>query len=425
MIKIVKIESGSKAASVGIRTGDMLLSINKFDVRDLLDYHFYQAGEVISLDYLRDGVKSTVKIRKDYDEDLGIVLASMRPKACSNDCIFCFIKQNPPGMRKTVYFCDEDYRYSFLHGNYITLTNLSDVELGRIVELRLSPLYISVHATDSAVRQQIFRFKKDDYLLEKLAFLSRNRIELHAQVVLIPGYNDGSSLSHTIGDLYQFKNVKTLAIVPVGLTKHRTELTPLQPVTAEQAKNLIHQLKSWNRRYRNSDGDPFVCLADEFFLLANKPLPPTKQYGMYYQLENGVGLTRQFLDNFKRQIPYLPKAINESRRILLITGELAAPILERHLLPVLNSIDNLTVEIRPIINNFYGDTVTVAGLLTAGDIIEQVPKSKYYDQVWLPPRCVNDDGILLDNLTPDDIQHAIDRAVVVGSDDFIEIVKND
>jgi len=146
---------------------------------------------------------------------------------------------------------------------------------------------------------------------------------------------------------------------------------------------------------------------------------------MYYQLENGVGLTRQFLDNFKRQIPYLPKAINESRRILLITGELAAPILERHLLPVLNSIDNLTVEIRPIINNFYGDTVTVAGLLTAGDIIEQVPKSKYYDQVWLPPRCVNDDGILLDNLTPDDIQHAIDRAVVVGSDDFIEIVKND
>jgi putative radical SAM enzyme (TIGR03279 family) len=424
MIKIVNTEPGSKAASVGIRAGDMLLSINKSDVRDLLDYRFYQAGELISLDYLRDGVKSTVKIQKDYDENLGIELAHMRPKACSNDCIFCFIKQNPPGMRKTIYFCDEDYRYSFLHGNYITLTDLSDVELKRIVKLRLSPLYISVHATDSAVRQQIFRFKKDDHLLEKLSFLSQNRIELHTQVVLIPGYNDGSVLSQTVDDLYQFKNVKTLAIVPVGLTNYRTGLTQLQPVTAEQANNLIRQLKSWNRHYRNSDGDPFVYLADEFFLLANEPLPPAKQYGMYYQLENGVGLTRQFLDNFKKQVPFLPKAVNESRKILLITGELAAPILERHLLPVLNSIDNLTVEICPIINNFYGDTVSVAGLLTGGDIIEQFPKSKHYDQVLLPPRCVNEDGILLDDLTPDDIQNALLRTVSVGNDNFVEILKN-
>jgi len=424
MVKIVNIEPGSKAANVGIRTGDMLLAINRAEIQDILDYHFYQAGEVISLDYLRDGVKSTVKIQKDYDEDLGIELAPMRPKSCSNNCIFCFIKQNPPGMRKTIYFCDEDYRYSFLYGNYITLTNLSYAELKRIVKLRLSPLYISVHATDSAVRQQIFRFKKDDHLPEKLAFLSRNRIELHTQVVLIPGYNDGPILSQTIDDLYRFKNVKTLAIVPVGLTKHRARLTQLQLVTAGQAKNLIHQLKSWNRRYRNSDGDPFIYLADEFFLLANKPLPPAKQYGMYYQLENGVGLIRQFLDNFKKQVPFLPRSVNEFRRILLITGELAAPILERHLLPVLNSIDNLTVEVFPIINSFYGDTVTVAGLLTGGDIIKQFPRSKHYDQVLLPPRCVNEDGILLDDLTPDDIQNAIDRAVAVGSDDFIEMVNN-
>jgi putative radical SAM enzyme (TIGR03279 family) len=424
MIKIINIEPGSIAASVGIRTGDTLLSINKSEIRDLLDYHFHQAGEIISLVYLREGIESAVKIRKEYDEDLGIGVAPIKPKACSNDCIFCFIKQNPPGMRKTIYFCDEDYRYSFLHGNYITLTDLSDAELKRIVNLRLSPLYISVHATDSSVRRQIFRFKKDDRLFDKLSFLNRNRIELHTQVVLVPGYNDGSILSQTIDDLYRFKNIKSLAVVPVGLTKHRIGLPPIKPVTAGQARDLICRLKAWNKYYRNSDAEPFVYLADEFFLLADKPLPSAKHYGMYHQIENGVGLIRQFLDNFKKQVQLLPKAVDKSRRILLLTGELAAPILERHLLPVLNSIDNLTVEIYPVINNFYGNTVTVAGLLTGGDIIEQFPKARHYDQVLLPPRCLNDDGILLDDLTPDDIQNAIDRAVAVGSDDFVEMVNN-
>ncbi len=423
MIKIISVQNGSKADVAGIRANDYLISLNGHEINDLLDYHFCQAEENLTITFSRNKSQQQVLIQKAFDEDLGIEVADLRVRACSNNCIFCFIKQNPPGMRRAIYFCDEDYRYSFLYGNYITLTDLNDKELSRIVEQRLSPLYISVHATDPEVRKSIFRFQSDDCLMEKIDYLYRNRIELHTQIVLVPGINDGEILEKTITDLYQFRDsVKTLALVPVGLTRHRKKLPHLNPVTKELASSLVHRSEYWNRRYRNNEGDPFVYLSDEIYLLANQPFPITGHYGPYYQVENGVGLCRQLIDSVEQQRQDFPKTLSKPKRIGFITSKLAEPVLRDYLLPYLNMIANLTVEVLAVTNHFFGETVTVSGLLTGQDIIEQFPKSLKYDLIFLPPRCINEDGLLLDDMTPADIGKAVGSPVLVGNDDIVEMV---
>jgi putative radical SAM enzyme (TIGR03279 family) len=423
MIKIISIAKGSKADVGGIRENDYLISINDHEINDLLDYHFYQSEEELVVKYSSESVEKSLTIEKSYDEDLGLEIETLQIKACSNNCVFCFIKQNPRGMRQSIYFCDEDYRYSFLYGNYITLTNLEEKELNRIVQLRLSPLYISVHATDPEVRKSIFRYRREDRLIEKLEFLNRHRIELHTQVVLVPGFNDGEVLENTVNDLFQFrKSLKTLAIVPVGLTKHRKRLPQLKTVSLDQAVYLVQRAEEWNSQYRNNEGDPFVYLSDEFYLLAKKPFPVAGHYGPFYQIENGVGLSRRFIDDFQNQIPSLPGKLPQKFRVLIITGKLAEPLLRENILPVLNDIDNLEVDVCAVTNQFFGEMVTVSGLLTGQDIIDQFPKSGGYDRVYLPPRAINENGLLLDDLTPQDIESAIKTKVSIGNDDLKEMI---
>ncbi|MBC8491147.1 MAG: DUF512 domain-containing protein [Candidatus Marinimicrobia bacterium] len=423
MIKIISVKNGSRADVAGICANDYLISLNGHEINDLLDYHFCQAEENLTITFSRNKSQQQVLIQKAFDEDLGIEVDGLRVRACSNNCIFCFIKQNPPGMRQAIYFCDEDYRYSFLYGSYITLTDLNDKELYRIVEQRLSPLYISVHATEPDVRKSIFRFRFDDRLMEKIDYLHRNRIELHTQIVLMPGMNDGEILEKTITDLYRFRDsIKTLALVPVGLTRHRKKLPHLNPVTKELASELVYRSEYWNRRYRNNEGDPFVYLSDEFYLLANQPFPITGHYGPYYQVENGVGLCQQLIDSVEQQRQDFPKTLSKPKRIGFITSKLAEPVLCDYLLPYLNMIANLTVETLTVTNHFFGETVTVSGLLTGQDIVEQFPKSLKYDLIFLPPRCINEDGLLLDDMTPEDIGKAVGSPVLVGSDDIVEMV---
>ncbi|MFH2050474.1 MAG: DUF512 domain-containing protein, partial [bacterium] len=348
MIKTVNIGKDSLADKSGIRINDHLVSLNGHAVNDLLDYYFFQSEEVLDVVYKRDGKLTQVQIEKSYEEDLGLELEDFKLKSCSNNCVFCFIKQNPPKMRKQIYFCDEDYRYSFLYGNYITLTDMGDTELKRIVEQRLSPLYISVHATDPDIRKSIFRFKSDDRLMEKIQYLVKNRIELHTQVVLVPGMNDGDVLKQTISDLYKYKKmIKSLAVVPVGLTRHRKHLPAIMPVSPDLATDLVRQSEDWDRVYQNNEGDPFIYLSDEFYLLAEKPFPGNEHYGPYYQLENGVGLCRQLIESVAGRSKI---SLTSPLNIGLITGKLAEPLIRDYVLPYLNRITNLNAEIVSIEN---------------------------------------------------------------------------
>lgn len=425
MVKIIAIEPESQAERAGCRVGDDLVSINGTPVMDFLDYYYLQAEEELDLALKRGHEQFNLHLSKTYDEDLGLELQPPRMRACGNNCIFCFIKQNPPGMRAAIYFPDEDYRYSFLHGTYITLTNLREVDLERIAQLRLAPLYISVHATDDSVRNRIFQLKKPDHFFAKLSFLHEHRIDLHVQIVLLPGINDGAILEQTLRDLYQFREViLSVAIVPVGLTRHRAQLPEIKPVTKPEAVATLQALKQWKGLYRNRDGEPWVFLSDEFYLLAGERLPGQKFYGSYYQIENGVGLTRHFLASFKRQVRRLPKSIACKKRLLFITGTLAAPILESQVLPVLRQIANFQVDILPVINNFFGQSVTVAGLLVGRDIIEQAKQRSGYDQIILPPRCINHAGLLLDDLTPQAIAQQLYTPVAVFNGDFLQLFRN-
>ncbi|MFA4838334.1 MAG: DUF512 domain-containing protein [Candidatus Neomarinimicrobiota bacterium] len=425
MVKINSVEIDSLAERANIQSGDILVAMNGHPVHDFLDYRFFQSDEKLRIDLSRDGKSLSMKIAKSYDEDLGLDIESPAIRACSNNCVFCFIRQNPNGMRKPIYFFDEDYRYSFLYGNYVTLTDIGDDELERIVRQRLSPLYISVHATDPAVRKRLLRFRGEDRLMEKMDFLARHRIDMHTQIVLIPGWNDGEILHRTIRDLYGLKShIKSVAVAPVGLTKHRQHLPQLQNVNPDQAKALLKQSRIWDKLYRNDDGCPFVYFTDEFYLLAGQAVPSGRHYGAYYQIENGVGIVRDMLDSFKRQQRKFPASVTTPRRILFVTGTLAAPVLEKIILPRLNAIGNLHVEVFPVINQFYGETVTVAGLLTGRDIVRQIRHLSGFDAIWLPSRCLNETGVLLDDMTPDEIQKELKTPVRIFQNDFMEIFEN-
>ena len=423
MLKILSVEKNSLAEIAGFREGDMLLSINGNDIRDRLDYQFYTSDETLNIKVKRLNNIHSLRIGKNYDTDIGIDVPDLKVRACGNKCIFCFIDQNPPGLRKSLYFHDEDYRFSFMFGHFITLTNIRKADLERIAEQHLSPLYISVHATDLTVRKQIFRIKKDDHLFDKLEYLSRNRIELHVQIVLIPGINDGLVLEKTINDLYHFRNsVKSVAIVPVGLTKHRVGLPKLHPVNSDLAEEIIIKTKYWNRNYFNVGGEHFVYLSDEFYLIANRNLPGRSQYGQFYQIENGVGLLRNSLDNFRKQVRKFPDSISNRKHIRFITGTLAKSAIEKFISSRLNEIENLFVEVVPIVNDFFGETVTVSGLLTGKDIIEQTLHLPKCDVICLPPRCINYDGYLLDNMKPEDIENALGAPVRICDEDYLGIL---
>ncbi|MFH1212892.1 MAG: DUF512 domain-containing protein [Candidatus Neomarinimicrobiota bacterium] len=428
MIEINGVEENSLAQVNGIRRGDRLLSINRQPINDFLDLFFHQADEKLKVRVMRGDREMVFSIRKNADQQLGIELPAPRIKACGNNCIFCFIKQNPAGMRRAIYFCDEDYRYSFLLGNYITLTNLNEDEMARIVDQRLSPLYVSVHATQDAVRQKIFRLRRPDHLLEKISYLTRNRIDLHMQIVLMPGINDGAVLEKTLTDLYAFRqSILSVAIVPVGLTQHRQNLPDLRPVDAKFARKLLRIIPRWNRLYVNRDGEHWIFPADEFYLLTEKKLPARKFYGSYHQIENGIGLSRDFLDDFRRQSRRLPNAIGSVKKVLFVTGTLAAPMIRQHVAGRLNQIQKFHVDVLPIMNNFFGTSVTVAGLLTGQDIIEQSHHVDEYDLVVLPPRVINENGVLLDDIYPGQIATEIHKPVRIWDGDFRKLVeeKND
>ncbi|HNY91240.1 MAG TPA: DUF512 domain-containing protein, partial [bacterium] len=420
-MKISVVYPDTPAARLGLQPGDEIIAIDSHEIRDPIDFQFYSAEESYCLHLRRGGHEWKVNLAPEESGWLGVEFADMEYHSCGNKCVFCFVDQNPPGMRKSLYFKDEDYRLSFLYGNYVTLTNLSRSHLERIVEQRLSPLYVSVHSTEDDLRKRMLGLRRSDRLLEKIDFLARGGIELHAQIVLCPEWNDGEHLEKTLADLAaRFPAVQSVAVVPLGLTGHREELTPLRTVTPAEAAGLVVSEKRWEKEFRSRLGIAFVYLADEFYLLAGAPLPSAARYDGFPQIENGVGMTRSFLDRFARQKYRFPREVKPVR-VSIVSGELAAPILTARVLPVLNTISGLQAEVVAVKNRFFGGKVTVSGLITGGDIIGQLRGMERADLIMIPPNCRNGDGLFLDDLDLDGLSRALDAPVLAPQSGFTEL----
>lgn len=417
LLRIERLNPYDIASAAGLRAGDIVKQINGHQIHDVIDLQFYISDPDLDIIIDRQGRELQFHIKNPEMISLGIEPESMDFGCCGNQCVFCFIDQNPKGMRSSLYLKDEDYRLSFMHGNYVTLTRVSQTELNRIAEQRLSPLYLSVHAVDPVIRKRMLGIKKDDNVIEKLKFLADHDIEIHGQIVLCPGLNDGRSLEDTIKILSSFHpHFHTLAVVPVGLTKHRLELPQISPVTSEIAVNVIQQVQNHQEIFREKLGHAFVYLADEFYLSANEALPPDEHYGDYWQIENGVGMTRSFLNEFDHQVQRFPAKIKKQDRVVVVTGTLAAPVLQQFVFPVLNKIKGLDLNIHPVENEFYGSTVTVSGLLTGQDIQKSLSSLSGDYRVVLPENCINHDRVFLDDMTPDELAESIRHPVSVISD---------
>lgn len=366
--------SGSIAEELEIQKGDELLSIDGNNLQDMIDYNFYMKSELITVEIKKsDGEIEEIELEKDYDEDLGIVFESAvfdRIKPCLNHCVFCFVDQQPKGLRDTLYIKDDDYRLSYLQGTYITLTNLTEKDKDRIKRMHLGPFYVSVQTTNPELRVKMLRNPNAGKALENLKWFRKNKIPFHAQIVLCPGLNDGAELERTLSDLAELKNtVLSTAIVPVGITQFRAD-GELKRVDKKCAIETVEIASKYKR----------VCCSDEFFLLADKPIPPAKYYGSFCQLDDGVGALRMTLDDFKNR--KLPKSVSKPYKMVFACSYAAKNMLEE-VAANLNKIKNLTVQVCPVKSNYWGQDITVAGLITTEDLIRTV-KDVECDVVVIP-----------------------------------------
>lgn len=353
---------GSIAEELGIEKGDEILSIDNSKMIDMIDYNFLCKSDLLTLEIKKlNGEIEEIELEKDFDEELGIIFESAvfdRVKPCLNHCIFCFVDQQPKGLRETLYVKDDDYRLSYLQGTYITLTNLSEDDKERIKRMHLGPFYVSVHTTNPELRVKMLKNPNAGKALENLKWFRKNKIPFHAQIVLCPGYNDGAELERTLSDLAELKNtVLSVAIVPVGITQFRKE--GLKQVDKKCAQETIKIASKYKR----------VCCSDEFFLLAEQDIPPTKYYGHFNQLEDGVGSIRMLLDDFKSR--KLPKKIKTPLKLSFATSYAAKYAIDK-IAEKLNKIKNLSVTVNPVKSDYWGQDITVAGLITTDDLIKTV-----------------------------------------------------
>lgn len=410
-VVVAQVRPMSPAARAGVLAGDRLVALNGVRLRDSIDFHF-QAGEgTLRVELEREGRAASLTIHRREGRDLGVELLPPRPaeiSTCANKCVFCFIHQLPKGMRKSLYVKDDDYRLSFLHGNYITLTDLPEEELQRIETQRLSPLYVSVHSTDPELRHALLgspRIKGD--LLPRMRRLARAGIKMHCQIVLCPDLNDGAHLERSVGELAELHpGVATVAVVPVGLTAHRERLPRLRVHTPEEARSGVKTIEGWQREFRPRLGTRFVFAADELYLLGGLEPPGARDYEGYPLLEDGVGLVRRFSDGFLRALRRVPRAVEPPRSVSVVTGEMFAPRLTALLEKV--AVEGLSVTVSPVGNEFFGGNIAVAGLVTGRDILTQLSRLPLGDLVLLPAVALRDAaGVFLDDLTPADLESAL------------------
>lgn len=419
----------SPADRAGLQPGDLIRTINGHLIRDLVDYRFYVADEELTIGFERQQTAHEVQLTKTYDENLGVLFGEEPApfiRQCANKCVFCFIKGLPErfapvsglehGMRSSLYIKDDDYRYSFLFGNFITLTNLKELDWQRLNEQKLTPLYVSVHTTDADLRRKMVDGPRAGEIIEQIKRLGTIGITCHTQLVLCPTINDGEQLERSIRDLTELRPlVESISVVPVGLTKYNNmikmgELPPLRHFTREEAEALIEQVEVHQRRFEaeNPDGYPFVYLSDEWYYLTGREFPPARHYGSYAQIENGVGMTRYLIEQWRAGQRRLPRKFSEPRKLTLVTSTMARPVIEQFAAD-LRAIPNLEVQVLPIINRFFGPEVTVAGLLCGQDVINTLKEQDDLGDLVLLPRVMldNEGKRFLDDMTVEEFQASL------------------
>lgn len=429
---IEKVKDGSIAEEMGIEKGDCLLSINGKEIEDIFDYQYYAEDTYIEvLIRKEDGEEWLLEIDKEEDEDLGITFENGlmdKYRSCTNKCIFCFIDQMPQGMRDTLYFKDDDSRLSFLQGNYITLTNMSEHDIERIIKYRLSPINISFQATNPEVRRMMLHNRFAGDILEKVKRFYDENIIMNGQIVLCKGINDGKELERSISDLYQFlPYLQSVSVVPVGLSKFRQGLYPLEPFNKEDADEVIEIIHKWQKKAFENYGLHFIHASDEWYLLSDRTLPEEDNYDGYLQLDNGVGVLRLFLNEFNEALRTLTEGRDKKpvhkETISAMTGKLAFPIIKQAADLLMESVEGLTIHVYGIRNDFFGERITVSGLLTGTDIMAQGKELDLGERLLLPENILRSgETVLLDDYTVEDLKKSLQVPIDIVKSSGYEFV---
>jgi putative radical SAM enzyme (TIGR03279 family) len=413
---IARVEPGTLAERLGLVPGERLLAVNDVELHDEIDFGHAVNDEWLVVRVLgADGAVREVEGAREYGVSFGVAFEARQPKRCHNNCVFCFVYQHPKGVRRELLIKDDDYVFSFVHANFITLTNLSEADFQRILDERLSPLYVSVHATDPAVRVRLMKNPKSGLILQQIDRLAEAGIEVHTQLVVCPGINDGDVLVRSIEELAaRHPCVRTISVVPVGLTKHRERLPQLRAFTREDAVAAIDLVHAHQERLRKSKKTRLVYAADEMYVLADREVPAAAAYEGFPQYENGIGMLRDLIDRWGDARDDVRPRGRARERVALVTGTSAAPTLRRLLASRPPADVDATLCV--VVNEYFGDTVTVSGLLVGADIEAALRRHGEFDRVLLPPNCLKEGEVFLDDRTRGDLARALGVPVDVGWD---------
>lgn len=425
---IRKVLPGSIAKELELEPGDELISVNGQPIEDVFDYHYLMNDEYLELLVQKlNGEEWELEIEKEYEEDLGVEFENAfmdEYRSCSNHCIFCFIDQMPPGMRKTLYFKDDDSRLSFLQGNYVTLTNMSEHDIDRIIRYHLEPINISFHTTNPKLRCEMLKNRFAGEIFPKVQRLYEAGIEMNGQIVLCKGINDGEELERSIRDLTQYlPYLKSVSVVPVGLSKYREKLYPLEPFTKEDAKKVIAQVTRWQEKLYREHGLHFIHCSDEWYILAELPLPTEESYDGYLQLENGVGMLK-LLENEVEEALKGKEKEEKAGRVSIATGFLAAPFIRENVQRIQEVYPNIQVDVYAVKNEFFGEQITVSGLLTGQDIKKQLVGKSLGECLLLPCNMLRDgENVFLDDMTVEEMEEELGVPIHVVDADGASLVE--
>ena len=413
---IARLEPGGLAARLGLAVGERILEINGVELHDEIDFGAQISEEQLLLRVQgSDGAVREVEGAREYGVPFGAEFEARQPKRCHNNCVFFFVYQHPKGVRRELLIKDDDYVFSFVHGNFITLTNLSDADFQRILDERLSPMYVSVHATDPEVRVRMMKNPKSGLILQQIDRLAAGGIDIHTQLVIVPGMNDGEILERSIRELAdRFPRVQTIAVVPVGLTKHRGRLPQLRTFTKEDAVAALDLVHAFQKDFLKLRKTRLVFAADEMYVLAEAEIPPARAFEGFPQAENGIGMLRQTIDSWLAGQEGVVPRNGTRERVAIVTGTSAAPTLRRLLeeRPPAGADATLCV----VTNEYFGDTVTVSGLLVGADIEAALAKHGAVDRVLLPPNCLKEKEVFLDDRTRSDLERRLGVPIQIGFD---------